>query len=57
MTEKQDSVEEQEVLTTDELAEQNDILLQALIDLLIEKKIITEEDFNKKVEEFAEDEE
>jgi hypothetical protein len=42
-----------EELSTEELTEQNDILLQALIDLLVEKKIITEEEFNKKVEEFS----
>ncbi len=55
MTENPEITNE-EVLTTDELTEQNDILLQALIDLLIEKKVITEEEFNKKVEEFASDE-
>lgn len=41
--------EEMEEVSFEELAENNNVLLNALIDLLIEKKIITEEEFQKKV--------
>ncbi|MFQ5620328.1 MAG: hypothetical protein ACE5FT_00620 [Candidatus Nanoarchaeia archaeon] len=43
----------EEELSTDEVVDQNDILLNALIDLLISKGLITEEEYNKRVAEFA----
>lgn len=42
--------EEHEEYSTEELAESNNFVLNALIDLLIEKKVITEEELNKKYE-------
>jgi hypothetical protein len=41
--------EEMEEVSFEELAENNNVLLNALIDLLIEKKIFTEEEFQNKV--------
>ena len=38
-------------LGSEELTEHNNFLINALIDLLIEKKIISEDEFNKKVSE------
>ena len=38
----------------EDVVEQNDLLLQALIELLTEKGIISEDEFNKKVEEVEE---
>ena len=46
-----------EELSTEEVVDQNDILLNALIDLLITKGVITEDEFNTKVTEFATEDE
>lgn len=48
--------DEMEEVSFEELAENNNVLLNALIDLLIEKKIITEDEFQKKVN-FSDEEE
>ena len=47
----QDNVEEHEEYSTEELAESNNFVLNALIDLLVGKGVITEEELNKKYEE------
>lgn len=48
--------EECNKLTTDELADQNSVLLDALIELLIEKKVFSEDEFDKKIEEIQKEE-
>ena len=45
----------EEELTIEDVVEENDIILDALIELLIEKKIITEQDLNKKIESLGEE--
>ncbi|MBW2998703.1 hypothetical protein KY321_04145, partial [Candidatus Woesearchaeota archaeon] len=42
--------------SVEELAGENNVAVNALIDLLIEKNVITEEEFNKKMEEFCDEE-
>lgn len=56
--EQMDDQEDSECVeyTVEELAGENNVAVNALIDLLIEKKIITEEEFNKKLEEFCDEE-
>ncbi len=46
-----------EEMSTEDLAETNHVLVNALIDMLIEKKVISEEEFNKKLDSFKEVEE
>ena len=41
-------------MDTDEIVEHNDLLLNALIELLIDKGVITEDEFSKKVDELEE---
>lgn len=53
--EEQDMHEEE--YTTDEIAEAADTKVEALIELLIEKGVITEEEFEKKYSDFFEPEE
>jgi hypothetical protein len=55
---KKENMEEviEEEMTAEELAENNHFLLNVLIDLLIEKKVFTEEELNKKIDEFGEEE-
>ena len=43
-----------EEMDIEDAVEQNDLLLQALIELLTDKGIISEDEFNKKVEEMEE---
>lgn len=52
-----DGMEEDEEMDESSIIEHNDVLLNALLDLLIQKGIITEEEFNTKVEEFTSEEE
>lgn len=49
--------EDEEDLDTDELAERADDKVDVLIDLLVEKGVITEEEFEKKYDELFGDEE
>ena len=44
-------------MSTEELVDNNNILLNTLIDILVDKKIISEEDLKKKLSEYAEDSE
>ena len=44
-------------MSTEDLAESNHVMLNALIELLIKKGIFTEEEFDKKLEEFEEEDE
>ena len=48
--------EDEEDLDTDELAERADEKVDVLIDLLVEKGVITEEEFEKKYDELFGDE-
>lgn len=42
--------EQEEEMTTEEIVEANEEILHTLIDLLVEKKIITEDELDKKLE-------
>ena len=55
--EDDDLISEDEELDTDELAERADDKVDVLIDLLVEKGVITEEEFEKKYDELFGDEE
>ena len=46
----------EEEMSTEDLAESNHVMLNALIDILIKKGAFTEEEFDKKLEEFEEEE-
>jgi hypothetical protein len=46
--------EKEEELSTEELVNNNDIMLNALIELLIEKGVITEEELEKKADDISE---
>lgn len=46
---------DEEELSMEDIAESNHVVLNALIDLLVEKKIISEEELDKKIEEFSEE--
>ena len=48
--------QEEENIPVEELAETADTKVDALIELLVEKGIITEEEFDKKFDEFFEEE-
>ncbi|HDD70587.1 MAG TPA: hypothetical protein ENF94_00340 [Candidatus Woesearchaeota archaeon] len=52
---KTEDEQTEEEMSTDELAESNHIMLNALIDLLVEKGVFTEGEFDKKLEEYEED--
>ena len=54
--EDDDLISEDEELDTDELAERADDKVDVLIDLLVEKGVITEEEFEKKYDELFGDE-
>ena len=43
-------MEDSEEYTTEELVEENDLLLEALIELLVEKGVFTREEFDAKVD-------
>ncbi len=49
--------EEQEEMEVEEVADNNNLMINALVELLVEKKVITEAEFDKKVEEMEEGEE
>ncbi|MGM5488499.1 MAG: hypothetical protein ACQESG_06110 [Nanobdellota archaeon] len=42
---------ETEEITPEEMIEENNVILNAVIDLLVEKEIISEEELQKKLEE------
>jgi hypothetical protein len=54
---KNEAEEPEEDLPVEEIAEEADIKIEALIELLIQKGVITEEEFQKKYDEFYEEEE
>lgn len=39
-----------EEMTTDEIVDSNHLMIHALVDLLIEKKVITEEEYKNKID-------
>ena len=44
-----------EEISTDELSQHNNFLLNAVIDVLVDKKVFTEEELEAKVKELAKD--
>jgi len=52
---KEEDLEEE--MSVEDIAENNEAVLNALINLLVEKNIITEEELDKKIEEMNEYEE
>lgn len=46
---------DEEILSTDDLAESNQILLSALIDILIRKGVLTQEELDREVEDIQEE--
>ena len=54
LTEEDEELEDDDEEEMEDVVDQNDILLNALLDLLITKGVISEAEFQAKVEEFAE---
>jgi len=51
----EEKMNESEDISTDELAQHNNFLLNAVIDVLVDKKVFTEEELEAKVKSLAED--
>jgi hypothetical protein len=52
----EEKMNENEEVTTEELAQHNNFLLNAVIDLLVDKKVFSEEELEAKVKEIGKEE-